>query len=169
MTGHPKRFLTSLLLMLNFAWGQALAAPAVELSASGVGPRQMEPTLQQSIPRDYLKAWQTLSVALESGNATPLEQYWVGIAHSKFQRLVEDQARTRIQVRYRDVSHHLQAAFYPTDGAALLLYDDAQLEVIVLRSGNVIHRETRTERFLVLMTPAQDRWLVRLLQSTPLS
>ena len=163
---YPKCFLSALLLILNFGVTPALAAPAVELFANAVGPRQIEPTLQQSIPRDYLKAWQTLSVALESGNATPLEQYWVGIAHSKFQRLVEDQARTGIQVRYRDISHHLQAAFYPTDGAALLLYDDAQLEVTVLRSGKIIHRESRTERYLVLMTPAQDRWLVRVLQST---
>lgn len=166
---HPRVFFISLLLITTFGGAPAVAAPAVELSDTGVGPRQMEPTLEQSIPRDYAKAWQSLSAALEGCDPASLEQYWVGIAHDKFQRMVEDQARTGIQVRYRDISHHLQPLFYPTDGAALLLNDNAQIEITVLKSGNVIHRETRSERYLVLMTPAQDRWLVRVLQSSPLS
>jgi hypothetical protein len=129
----------------------------------------MEPTLQQSIPRDYVKAWQVLSSALEVGNAKLLDQYWVGVAHDKFQRLVDDESRTGIQVRYRDISHKLQAVFYPSDGAALLLYDNVQLEMKVLRSSRVIRTQKTNKRYLILMTPAQDRWVVRVLQEVPLS
>jgi len=158
-----------MLLSVILAAVPAVCAPNVELSVAGAGPRQLEPTLAESIPRDYVKAWQVLSLALETNNRTLLDQFWMGIAHDKFQRLIDDQARTGIRVQYRDTSHKLQAVFYPPDGAALLLYDDVELEIEVLRSGRVIHQQKMTARYLVLMTPAQDRWVVRVLQQIPLS
>lgn len=166
--GKTRASFASLLLSVLLA-GSPLAASDAELNVSGAGPRQIEPTLQQSIPRDYGKAWQTLSAALESGDPTSLDRYWVGVAHDKFQHLVEDQARTGVQVRYKDASHQLQAVFYPADGAALVLYDTVHLEIQVVRAGKIIHSEQTTEKYLVLMTPAQDRWLVRVLQSVPVS
>lgn len=171
MNAKPKILELSgwLLLCLSLLFSTSFAATDVGFSAAEVGPRHMEPTLQQSIPRDYEKAWQTLQAALESGDATVLDQYWVGVAHDKFQRLVKDQGNTGVQVRYKNVSHNLNAVFYPSDGAALLLYDTVHLELQVLRSGKIIHSEDRTEKYLVLMTPAQDRWLVRVLQSVPQS
>jgi hypothetical protein len=159
----------AMLLCMILAGASAVCGPSVELSAKGAGPREMEPTLQQSIPRDYVKAWQLLSTALDAGNPELLDQYWVGIARDKFQRLIRDEARTGIEVHYQNISHKLQAVFYPTDGAALLLYDDVQLEMQVKQSTRVIHTEKTTARYLVLMTPAQDRWVVRLLQEVPLS
>lgn len=159
---------SSLLLSVMFAGGLAAASDA-ELCVTGAGPRQVEPTLQQSIPRDYVKAWQTLSAALESGDPALLDRYWVGVAHDKFHRMVEDRARTGVQVRYKDTAHQLQAVFYPADGAALLLYDTVHVEIQIIRSGKIIDSEETTEKYLVLMTPAQDRWLVRVFQSIPLS
>lgn len=166
---YRARLKVLLLVSIICAGAPAVCAPTVELSISGAGPRQMEPTLQQSIPRDYVKAWQVLSTALEEGDPKLLDQYWVGVAHDKFLRLVRDESRTGIQIRYRDLSHKLQAVFYPSDGAALLLYDNVQLEMNVLRSSRVIHTERMNTRYLVLMTPAQDRWVVRVLQEVPLS
>lgn len=158
----------SLVLLVVFPLRASTPTAGVELSVVGAGPRQVEPTLQQSITRDYAKAWQTFSVALQSGDSAALDQYWAGVAHDKFQRLVEDQKSTSVQVRYVDKSHQLQAVFYPADGAALVLYDTAQLEVQVFNSGKLIHSKGLTQRYVVLMTPAQDRWLVRVLQSVPL-
>lgn len=155
------------LLGMIFAGVSAVCAPNVALSTAGAGPREIEPTLQQTIPRDYVKAWQILSGALESGDPALLDQYWVGIARDKFQRLIDDESRTGIQVRYRDISHKLQAVFYPSDGAALLLYDNVELEMNVLRSKRVIRSQKMNARYLVLMTPAQDRWVVRVLQEVP--
>lgn len=166
---RPARTKFVILLSMIFAGAPAICAPNVELSTAGAGPRQMEPTLQQSIPRDYVKAWQVLSTALEAGDPALLDQYWIGVAHDKFRRLVRDEAQTGIKVRYRDISHKLQAMFYPSDGAALLLYDNVQLEMEVQQSTRVIHSQKISTRYLVLMTPAQDRWVVRVLQEVPLS
>jgi hypothetical protein len=149
--------------------GIPVTAQDIELSTAGAGPRKLEATLQQSIPRDYAKAWETLEAALENGDSSRLDRYWVGVAHDKFQRLVNDQAATGVQVRYKDTAHQLQAMFYPTDGAALVLYDTVTLQVQVVRSGKTIHTENATEKYFVLMTPAQDRWLVRVFQALPLS
>ena len=157
-----------LLLIVVFPLRASTPAAGVELSVAGVGPRQPEPTLQQSITRDYAQAWQTFSAALQGGDPAALDQYWAGVAHDKFQRLVEDQKRTAVQVRYADKSHQLRAVFYPADGAALVLYDTAELEVQVFSSGKLVHHEGLTQKYLVLMTPAQDRWLVRILQSVPM-
>ena len=171
MTGPRKiRALFSSLLLLTVVFPLRAAPPgsSVEVSVANVGPRQLEPTLQETITRDYARAWQTLSAALQSGDPAILDQYWVGVAHDKFQRLVGDE-RHGVEVRYLDKSHQLQAVFYPKDGAALVLYDTAQLEVQVLSSGKLIHSESLTEKYIVLMTPAQDRWLVRILQSIPAS
>lgn len=165
----PARTTFILLLTMISAAAPAVGAPNVELSTAGSGPRQMEPTLQQSIPRDYLKAWQVLSTALEAGDPALLDQYWAGVAHDKFQRLVRDEAQTGIKIHYRDISHKLQAVFYPSDGAALLLYDNVQLEMEVQQSTRVIHTQKTTARYLVIMTPAQDRWVVRVLQEIPIS
>jgi hypothetical protein len=158
---------TVLLAMAAFPLHAEAPGANVELTVAGAGPRQLEPTLLQSIRRDYGKAWQTMSVALQSGEPAILDQYWVGVAHDKLQRLIRDEGNTGVQVRYIDKSHQLQAVFYPNDGAALLLHDSARIEVQVLSAGKVIDSENLTEHYVVLMTPGQDRWLVRVFQSVP--
>jgi hypothetical protein len=152
-------------LIIVFPLRASTPISKVELTFASVGPRQLEPTLQRSIPADYAKAWQTLSEALQSGDPSVLDGYWTGVAHDKLQRLVQDQMSTGVQVRYIDKSHRLQVVFYPTDGAALLLHDTAQLEVQVFSAGKLIHSENVTEKYVVLMTPGQDRWLVRIFQT----
>jgi hypothetical protein len=155
----------SALVMIAFPLRASTPVANVEFTVATAGPRQLESTLQHSIPADYGKAWQTLSEALQSGDPFVLDRYWTGVAHDKLQRLVQDQVSTGVQVRYIDKSHRLQAVFYPTDGAALLLHDTAQLEVQVLSAGKLIHKEDVTEKYVILMTPGQDRWLVRIFQT----
>ena len=169
MNRRAKLGSVSVCLFVALIMIRSASAGDVDLSASGAGPRQLEPTLLQSIPRDYEKAWETLKGALENGDAGRLDQYWAGVAHDKFQHLVNDQASTGVQVRYIDKSHRLQAVFYPTDGAALVLYDTVDLEVQVVRSGKILQSEAATQKYFVLMTPAQDRWMVRIFQSVPIS
>ena len=155
----------SALLMIAFPLRASTPVANVEFTVATAGPRQLESSLQRSIPADYAKAWQTLSEALQGGDPSVLDRYWTGVAHDKLQRLVQDQISTNVQVRYIDRSHRLQAVFYPTDGAALLLHDTAQIEIQVLSAGKLIHTENVTEKYVVLMTPSQDRWLVRIFQT----
>lgn len=152
---------------LVFPASASVPASDIQLNVSGAGPREVEDTVQQSVQRDYAQAWQTMEAALESGDSSGLNQYWVGVAHDKLTQKVQDERRTKVRVRYQDKSHHLQAVYYPTDGAALLLHDNAEVELQVLDSGKIIHSQTIHEKYVVLMTPGQDRWFVRVLQSVP--
>jgi len=172
MTGRMKFCFPAMLaatfcFALVFPASASVPASDIQLTVSGAGPREVEDTVQQSVQRDYAQAWQTMEAALESGDASGLNQYWVGVAHDKLTQKIQDERRTNVRVRYQDKSHHLQAVYYPTDGAALLLHDDAEVELQVLDSGKTIHSQTIHEKYVVLMTPGQDRWFVRVLQSVP--
>ena len=72
-----------------------------------------------------------------------------------------------MRIRYEDRGHKLDGIFYSPAGDAMQLRDRAQLEMQVLDGDKVIHTETVTMNYVVLMTPGADRWLVRYLQSTP--
>jgi hypothetical protein len=47
------------------------------------------------------------------------------------------------------------------------LQDDTEYEVQVFDGARLLHVGKVSVRFLVLMTPAADRWMVRLMQSVP--
>ncbi len=49
------------------------------------------------------------------------------------------------------------------------LQDNVEYEVQIFDGARLLHSQTVTARFLVLMTPAADRWMVRLLQDVPAS
>jgi hypothetical protein len=171
MTSRVKICLPAAAIALCFALVFPLSAsvPAsdIQLNVSGAGPREVEDTVQESVRRDYAQAWQTMEAALESGDASGLHQYWVGVAHDKLAQKMKDEAQTKVRVRYQGKSHRLQAIYYPTDGAALLLHDDAEVELQVLDGGKLVHSQTLHQKYVVLMTPGQDRWFVRLLQAVP--
>jgi hypothetical protein len=168
LSKHVRRLSMLLLLAMALCTSQASTPePSITLNATAAQPRALEPSLQQSIRRDYLRAWESVSAALQSGDPALLDQYWVGVAHDKLQRLIADQARTGIRLQFVDRSHQLQAVFYPKDGATLLLHDTASGELQVLDSGKVVHAEAVTQKYVVLMTPGADRWYIRVLQSVP--
>ncbi len=162
-------FSLALLLTIGAVCSAQASAPDTNLTLNvrDAGPRAVEPTLQQSIQRDYAHAMESMSSALQAGDAAALDQYWAGVARDKLQRLIRDQARTRIQLRYLDKSHHLDAIFYPKDGATLLLHDTTSGELQVLDSGKLVHTENLTQKYVVLMTPGADRWYVRIFQPVP--
>jgi hypothetical protein len=152
---------------LVFPVSASVPASDIQLNVSNAGPREVEDTVQDSVRRDYAQAWQTMEAALQSGDASGLNQYWVGVAHDKLAQKIKDENQTKVKVHYQDKSHRLQAVYYPTDGAALLLHDNAEVELQVLDGGKLVHNETLHEKYVVLMTPGQDRWFVRVLQAVP--
>ncbi len=143
------------------------ANPSITLDAANAGPRELEEQTQRSIVRDYGRAWNTLESALEHDDAEALPQYFVGIAKDKFAQAVAEQQKTGVRVRYQVRSHALQVLFYSPEGSAIEARDVAQLEMEVLDGGKVVHRESLTQQYLVLFTPAEDRWKVRLLEPVP--
>lgn len=161
--------LTSLAAWMFSLSNSALAASTsgVQLSVSGAGPREIEDQTEQAITRDYAKAWQALSAARGQNRPDLLAGMFVGYAKNEITQAIEDQKRENIRTRYIDHGHKLQAIFYSQEGSAMQLRDTAQLEVQVLDGDSVVHSDSATIHYLVLMTPAADRWQVRMLQAVP--
>ena len=145
----------------------ANAAPAISLDTSHAGPRELEEQTQRSIVRDYGRAWSTMQQALAQDDAGVLQQYFVGMAKDKLAQAVAEQQKSGVRVRYQVRSHALQVVFYSPDGSAIEARDAAQLEMQVLDGGKVVYSENLTQPYLVLFTPAEDRWKVRLLEPLP--
>ncbi len=141
--------------------------PAITLDVSNAGPRELEEQTQKSIVRDYGRAWNSLQSALDNDDAGILQQYFVGVAKDKFTQAVAAQQKSGVRVRYQVRAHALQVVFYSPEGSAIEARDAAQLEMQVLDGGTVVHRENLTQAYLVLFTPAEDRWKVRLLEPLP--
>jgi hypothetical protein len=140
--------------------------PKVQLNADNIAPRPIEDRTSEVVPRDYARAWQNMVQALDQNRADLLDGYFTGYAKDNLSKLIADQKRTGIRVRYVDHGHKLDALFYAPAGDAMQLRDHAQLEVQILDGGKLIHSEQLTQTYLVLMTPGADRWLVRDLETT---
>jgi glutamine amidotransferase-like uncharacterized protein len=55
----------------------------------------------------------------------------------------------------------VKAVFYSTDGSAMQLVDQAQLEVQTFDGNKLIDTQNAPQEYMVLMTPGADRWYVR--------
>src|SRR5437868_8157657 len=148
------------------AWaGNAL--PQVQLNADSIAPRPIEELTGRNITRDYAYAWQTLAAALDQNRPQLLERYFTGFAKEKFLRAIADQKKSELRVRYVDQGHKVNAFFYSPNGDAMQLRDNAQLEIQVFDGSKMIHQEQVSLHYLVIMTPAADRWVVRSLEAVP--
>jgi len=143
------------------------SAPAITLDPGKAGPRELEEQTQRSIVRDYGRAWNTLQAALDGNDDELLQQYFVGVAKDKLAQAVAEQRKSGLRLHYQPRGHALQVLFYSPEGSAIEARDTAELEIQVLDGGKVVHRERLTQPYLVLFTPAEDRWKVRLLEPLP--
>ena len=161
----------SVFVLLFVLSAACLAAdgPRVQFDTSHIGPRQMEDVTGRNIPRDWGRAWQTLAAAYAQNRPDLLGHYFTGFAQQKLTAGIVAQEKTGLRTRYIDHGHKLAAYFYSPDGGVMQLQDDAQYEVQIYDGAKLLSSERTTARFLVLMTPAADRWMVRLLQNVPAS
>jgi hypothetical protein len=139
--------------------------PQVELSVKNAEPREVEDVTQKAILRDYTLAWQAISTSLAGNTTQPLNENLAGFALDKFTQRVKDQKEQGLHTRIIDHGHKVDAIFY--DGAAIELKDTASIETQVLDGGTVIHSDQAQIHYYAVMTGAEDRWKLRVLQSTP--
>ena len=137
----------------------------VQLDSSKASPRAVESRTEQAILRDYRFAWTSLAQALEFNTADPLEGPFVDTAKKSLSEKLTSQRRTGLSQRYLDQSHKLQAVFYAPEGDVIELHDTAEYQLQILDGSKVIHDEHVVQRYVVLMTPAADRWVVRQMQA----
>jgi hypothetical protein len=140
--------------------------PAVQLNVKNAQPREVEDVTQNAIVRDYTLAWQALSTSLANNTLQPLNENFAGFALDKFTQRVKDQKQNGLTTRTIDRGHKVDAIFYSPDGAAIELKDTASIETQVLDGSTVIHSDQAQIQYYAVMTGAEDRWKVRVLEST---
>ena len=138
--------------------------PEVQLDAAGLGPRAIEELTGTAIARSYAQAWQNLGTALESDRTEGLGEEFVGVALDRLNQRIAEQKQTGLRVRIVDHGHNLKAVFYSTDGTAMQLLDQAQLEIQTLDGDKLLDTQTAPHKYFVIMTPGADRWYVRNLE-----
>jgi hypothetical protein len=139
--------------------------PSVQLNVKNAQPREVEDVTQNAILRDYTLAWQALSTALANNTLQPLNENFSGFALDKLVQRVKDQKEHGLTTRIIDRGHKVEALFYSPDGAAIELKDTATIETQVLDGGTVIHSDQAQIQYYAVMTGAEDRWKVRVLES----
>ena len=143
--------------------------PQVHLNADGLAPRPIEELTGTTIARYYALAWHEMAGALESGHTGALSDEFIGVEKERLARRVNEQTQAGVHVRIVDHGHNLKAIFYSTDGAAMQLFDQAQLEIQTYDGDKLLDTQTVPHQYMVLMTPGADRWYVRNLQEVEVS
>jgi len=154
-------FKASSLVLAAGLLAMAQSAPQVHLDADGLAPRPIEELTGQTIARHYALAWRDMASALDSNNAGGLGEEFVGFAKDRLTRRIAEQQQTGVHVRIVDHGHRLKAVFYSTDGAAMQLLDQAELEIQTLDGNKVLDTQNAPREYIVLVTPGADRWYIR--------
>lgn len=147
-------------------WGSSTPA-AVKVETGSAQPRAVEDSTAQAVERDYAQAWSVLSRAIEQNNASLLDANFAGTAREKLGRALQAQAANGLHRRILDRGHSLHVTFYSLDGSAMQVEDTAQQETEYFDGGTLLKSEQATVRYLAVLTPAENSWKVRILETVP--
>lgn len=145
-------------------WADAKSS-SIQINFDNAQPREVEDSTQQSIMRDYSAAWKGLSKALSKNITGPLNENFTGFALEKLTQRVKDQQQNGISTRIVDRGHKVEALFYAPDGSSIELRDTATIETQILDGSTVIHSDQAQVHYFAVMTGAEDRWKVRILEN----
>ncbi len=150
--------------VVPFALGADQAAVRVEPSTSQ-GPRPLQQQTSTAAIRDYLQSWQSLGAALEQNRADLLDPAFVGTARDKLTNTIHEQATLGIHTRYRDRAHDLRIVFYSPEGLSIQLTDNVDYDQQVFDQNKILTTQHVHARYVVVLTPAEMRWRVRIFQA----
>ena len=131
------------------------------------GPRVLQEQTKAAVVRDYLQAWQTFKAALDQNRPDLLVTDFVGTAKEKISGTIQQQAALGIRTQYKDISHNLQLVFYSPEGLSIQLIDKVDYDVQILDHDKVQTTQRVHARYIVVLTPAEVRWRVRVFQADP--
>ena len=135
------------------------------LSTQNVGPRDMEDLTARSIERSYSTAWAELSDALDQNKPSLLDAHFTGFARDGFAQRIADQKKLGLHTRFVDRGHKATAVLYPADGLSIQLRDEAHFELQVYDGDKLLSAQDVTRHYIVVLTPAETSWKVRILQA----
>jgi hypothetical protein len=158
-------YISLAVLVAAFA-GSALAGnPEVTFDASAAVPRQVEDSTVAAVIRDYSAAWGQLAQAVEQNRSELLNTGFTGVARDGFLELISSQQKSGLHQRYVDHGHKLKAILYSADGSALEVHDTAQIEFQLMDGDKVVGSQSQTMHYVAALTPAENRWKIRVLQA----
>jgi hypothetical protein len=142
--------------------------PAVHVEPTdSVGPRALEKRTEAAVIRDYLQAWRSLSGAFEQNRADLLDPDFTGTAKEKLTATVKEQMKLGISTRYLEGAHDLQLVFYSPEGLSIQLIDTVEYDMQILDHKAIVTTHHVRERYVVVLTPTEVRWKVRVFQGQP--
>lgn len=154
--------------VLSAATGIGAAQATVRVEpASLSGPRPLADQTAKAAIRDYLESWKSMSSALDSNRADLLDADFVGGARDKLTETIQEQAKLGISTHYRDRAHDVQIVFYSPEGLSIELTDTVDYDVQLLDHEKSQATQQVRARYIVVLTPAELRWRVRVFQAEP--
>ena len=133
--------------------------------ATPQSPRPLPEQTGTAAIRDYLQSWQSLKAALEQNRADLLDPAFVGTARDKLTGTIQQQVALGIRTRYQDSAHDIQIVFYSPEGLSIELTDRVEYDVQVLDHDRVNTIQHISARYVIVLTPAEVRWRVRVFQA----
>ena len=89
----------------------------------------------------------------------------MGTALDKLIDTVHQQEAAGIHIRYLDRAHDLQIVLYSLEGLSIQLIDNVEYDQQVIDHDKVLTNRRVRARYVVVMTPAEVRWRVRVFQA----
>ena len=152
--------------VLGGAAAMAGAQAAVHVQPSHLeGPRPLAEQTAKAAVQDYVESWQTLHTALAENRVEVLDRDFVGTAKDKLTETIQQQAKLGMRTSYQDRSHDLQIVFYSPEGLSIELTDNVEYDQQIVDHDKVVTTQHVTARYVVVLTPSETRWRVRVFQA----
>jgi hypothetical protein len=155
-------------VVLALAASGAPAQPSVRIEPPTLqGPRPLAEQTATSAIRNYLQSWQNLSAALDQDNPDLLDAGFTGDAKTKLADTIREQNALGIRTHYEDLAHDVQIVFYSPEGLSIELTDLVRYDVQLFDHGKPEPKRQVRSRYIVMLTPDQVSWRVRVFQAMP--
>lgn len=129
------------------------------------GPRDLQEQTAKAVVQDYLDSWKSMARALDQNRPDLLDRDFVGAAREKLVADIKSQKAANAHTTYRDRSHDVQILFYSPEGLSIELADNVEYDVQLVSGDKQLGTQHVTTRYIVVLTPSEVRWRVRIFQS----
>lgn len=144
----------------------ATAQASVHVQPSHLeGPRPLAEQTAKAVIQNYVEAWQTLHTALDHNRVDVLDKDFVGAAKDKLVQTIQQQTKAGVRSNYQDCSHDVQITFYSPEGLSIELTDNVEYDEQVLDKDKLLTTKQVSARYVVVLTPSETRWRVRVFQA----
>jgi hypothetical protein len=140
--------------------------PTVHVQAPHLqGPRELQEQTAKAVVQDYLDSWKSMGKALEQNRPDFLDRDFVGAAREKLAATIKQQKLAGVNTTYRDRAHDVQILFYSPEGLSIQLADNVEYDVQLSSGGKSLGTQRVATKYIVVLTPSEVRWRVRIFQS----